>query len=143
MKKLISVLMAAIFVSSAAVPVTAMAAPSDTAATPALIAPAPETKGTAPAENSAETAAAPAENSSDSAAAENTVPATGGITPEQAVQQAYALYVLSGLDQKISLERVQAKIEQIVADPAGFSALVDADLKALKQDFHQVLNSQL
>ena len=133
MKKLISVLMAAIFVSSAAVPVTAMAAPSDTAATPALIAPAPETKETAPAENSAETAAAPAENSSDSAAAENTVPATGGITPEQAVQQAYALYVLSGLDQKISLERVQAKIEQIVADPAGFSALVDADLKALKQ----------
>ena len=132
MKKFISVLMAAMLMVTAAVPVTAMAAPAEPAAA-SLIAPAPEAKEAAKETTASDEAAAPAENSSDSAAAENTVPATGGITPEQAVQQAYALYVLSGLDQKISLERVQAKIEQIVADPAGFSALVDADLKALKQ----------
>ncbi|MBO5536244.1 MAG: hypothetical protein J6B53_12725, partial [Clostridia bacterium] len=117
---------------TAAVPVTAMAAPAEPAAA-SLIAPAPEAKEAAKETTASDEAAAPAENSSDSAAAGNIAPATGGITPEQAVQQAYALYVLSGLDQKISLERVQAKIEQIVADPAGFSALVDADLKALKQ----------
>ena len=132
MKKFISVLMAAMLMVTAAVPVTAMAAPAEPAAA-SLIAPAPEAKEAAKETTASDEAAAPAENSSDSAAAGNIAPAAGGITPEQAVQQAYALYVLSGLDQKISLERVQAKIEQIVADPAGFSALVDADLKALKQ----------
>lgn len=59
-------------------------------------------------------------------------PAAASITPEQAVQQAFALYVQSGVDQNTALQRVQAKTAEIVSQPANIAAIVAADVNALK-----------
>lgn len=54
------------------------------------------------------------------------------LTPEQIVQQAFALYVQAGLDQNTALQRVQAKMNDLVKQPANLTAVVQADLKALQ-----------
>lgn len=64
------------------------------------------------------------------------VTATGGatavlLTAEQAVQQAYALYIQAGLDSAAAMTRVQAILAQIVANPSNYLAIVQADLAAL------------
>lgn len=61
-----------------------------------------------------------------------TAPAAAGITPEQAVQQAFALYVQNGFDQNTALQRVQAKTAEIVSQPANIAAIVAADIAALR-----------
>lgn len=64
------------------------------------------------------------------------VAATGGatavlLTAEQAVQQAYALYIQAGLDSAAAMTRVQTVLAQIMANPANYLAIVQADLAAL------------
>lgn len=65
-------------------------------------------------------------------AAAPTAPATATMTPQQAVQQAFALYIQNGFDQNTALQRVQAKTAEIVANPANIPAIVQADIAALK-----------
>ncbi len=55
-----------------------------------------------------------------------------GITPQQAVQQAFAMYIQGGLDQNTALQRVQAKTAEIVANPSNIAAIVQADLAVLR-----------
>lgn len=54
------------------------------------------------------------------------------ITPQQAVQQAFVLYMQNGIDQNTALQRVQAKTAEIVASPANIAAIVAADINAIK-----------
>lgn len=64
-----------------------------------------------------------------------TVPAQAavpGITPQQAVEQAFAMYIQGGLDQNTALQRVQAKTAEIVSNPTNIAAIVQADLAALR-----------
>ena len=58
--------------------------------------------------------------------------ATPAITPAQAIQQAFALYVNSGIDMTTAKQRVQEKAAEIIANPAGYAALVQPDVDALK-----------
>ncbi len=55
-----------------------------------------------------------------------------GITPEQAAQNAYALYVQNGLDSNTALSRVQAIVPQLASNPAGYAEIVAGDLAALR-----------
>ena len=54
------------------------------------------------------------------------------LTPEQIVQQAFALYVQAGLDQNTALQRVQAKMNDLVKQPANLTAIVQSDLRVLQ-----------
>ena len=56
------------------------------------------------------------------------------ITFEEAVQQAFALYVNSGLDQNAAMIRVQAILPQLMAAPSAFVQIVQADLAARPQN---------
>ena len=58
--------------------------------------------------------------------------AAPGITPQQAVEQAFAMYIQGGLDQNTALSRVQAKTAEIVSNPTNIAAIVQADLAALR-----------
>ncbi len=61
-------------------------------------------------------------------AAPVTAPVQAGMTPEQAVQSAYALYVQNGLDSNTAFARVQAIVPQLAANPAAFAQIVQNDL---------------
>lgn len=54
--------------------------------------------------------------------------ATTVLTAEQAVQQAFALYKQSGLDDNAALARVQVILPQLAATPANYAQLVQTDL---------------
>ena len=58
--------------------------------------------------------------------------AAPGITPQQAVEQAFAMYIQGGLDQNTALQRVQAKTAEIVSNPTNIASIVQADLAALR-----------
>lgn len=60
------------------------------------------------------------------------VPAETGVTAEQAVQKAYALYVQSGLDSNTAMTRVQAVLSQISANPGAYAQIVQQDLAAMQ-----------
>ena len=90
---------------------------------------------------SAATAAVPAAVGTTPAAA-NSVAATASttaiasapasaITAEQAVQQAFALYVQNGLDTNSAMTHVQTVLAQLAAAPANYAQIVQNDLAAL------------
>lgn len=58
-------------------------------------------------------------------------PAATSITPAEAVQQAFALYVQNGLDANSAFARVQAITAQLAAQPDNYAQFVQADLTAL------------
>lgn len=68
-------------------------------------------------------------------AAVGTAPApqavAGTISFEDALQQAMMLYMNSGLDQNTAIVRLQAILPQLMANPAAFLQIVQADLAAL------------
>ena len=68
-------------------------------------------------------------------AAVGTAPApqevAGTISFEDALQQALMLYMNSGLDQNTAMVRLQAILPQLIANPAAFLQIVQADLAAL------------
>ena len=66
------------------------------------------------------------------APAVSAAPNITSITPQQAVQQAFVLYVQNGIDQNTALQRVQAKTAEIVSNPANIAAIVAADINAIK-----------
>ena len=55
----------------------------------------------------------------------------GTITFEDALQQALMLYINSGLDQNTAMARLQVILPQLIANPAAFLQIVQADLAAL------------
>lgn len=58
--------------------------------------------------------------------------AAASITPADAVQQAYALYVQNGLDSNTAFARVQALTAQLVTQPANYAQIVQNDLASLQ-----------
>ncbi len=56
---------------------------------------------------------------------------TAAISFEEALQQALMLYINSGLDQNSAMVRLQAILPQLMANPAAFLQIVQADLAAL------------
>ena len=79
---------------------------------------------------SANTAAVPAVTPAASA---NTVAVPAGITAEQAVQNAYALYVQHGLTSEAAMNRVQTILAKLTAQPSEYLRIVQEDLALLKQ----------
>ena len=65
-------------------------------------------------------------------AAAASVPTTG-MTAEQAVQNAYALYVQNGLTSDAAMARVQAVLARLTAQPDAYIQIVQDDLAALNQ----------
>ena len=59
-------------------------------------------------------------------------PAETGITAEQAVQKAYALYVQGGLTPDTAMNRVQAVLAKIAAQPGAYAQIVQEDLAAMQ-----------
>lgn len=55
-----------------------------------------------------------------------------GITAEQAVQKAYALYVQGGLTPDMAMNRVQAVLAKITAQPGAYAQIVQEDLAAMQ-----------
>lgn len=76
------------------------------------------------------TAAATAASAATATAA--TSVAAASITPADAVQQAYALYVQNGLDSNTAFARVQALTAQLVTQPANYAQIVQNDLASLQ-----------
>lgn len=56
-----------------------------------------------------------------------------GVTAEQAVQNAYALYVQNGLSSDAAMARIQAVLAKLTAQPAAYVQIVQDDLAALNQ----------
>jgi|GEM_PF-2399789 len=54
------------------------------------------------------------------------------ISPAQAIQQAFALYIDNGIDINTAKQKVQEKAREIIANPAGYAVLVQPDIDALK-----------
>lgn len=69
------------------------------------------------------------------------VPATTSVTPEQAVQQAYALYMQNGLDSNSAFARVQALTAQLAAQPSNYAQIVQNDLASLQNQTATVATS--
>lgn len=67
------------------------------------------------------------------AASANTVAVPAGITAEQAVQNAYALYVQNGLTSEAAMSRVQAVLSKLTAQPSEYLRIVQEDLALLNQ----------
>ena len=63
----------------------------------------------------------------------NTVAVPAGITAEQAVQNAYALYVQNGLTSEAAMNRVQAVLAKLTAQPSEYLRIVQEDLALLNQ----------
>lgn len=55
------------------------------------------------------------------------------ITAEQAVQNAYALYVQNGLTSDAAMNRVQAVLSKLAAQPSEYLRIVQEDLSLLNQ----------
>lgn len=62
------------------------------------------------------------------AAATSAAAKAGGITAEEAVNDAFALYVQSGLDANAAMAKVQGVLPQISANPSNYQAIVQKDL---------------
>lgn len=67
------------------------------------------------------------------AASANTAAVPAGITAEQAVQNAYALYVQHGLTSEAAMNRVQTILAKLTAQPSEYLRIVQEDLALLKQ----------
>lgn len=67
------------------------------------------------------------------AASVNTVAVPAGITAEQAVQNAYALYVQNGLTSEAAMNRVQTVLTKLTAQPSEYLRIVQEDLALLNQ----------
>lgn len=67
------------------------------------------------------------------AASANTASVPAGITAEQAVQNAYALYVQNGLTSEAAMNRVQTVLTKLTAQPSEYLRIVQEDLALLKQ----------
>lgn len=67
------------------------------------------------------------------AASANTAAVPAGITAEQAVQNAYALYVQNGLTSEAAMSRVQAVLAKLTAQPSEYLRIVQEDLALLNQ----------
>lgn len=67
------------------------------------------------------------------AASANTVAVPAGITAEQAVQNAYALYVQNGLTSEAAMNRVQTVLTKLTAQPSEYLRIVQEDLVLLNQ----------
>ena len=65
------------------------------------------------------------------AASANTAAVPAGITAEQAVQNAYALYVQNGLTSEAAMSRVQAVLAKLTAQPSEYLRIVQEDLALL------------
>lgn len=65
------------------------------------------------------------------AASVNTVAVPAGITAEQAVQNAYALYVQNGLTSEAAMNRVQTVLTKLTAQPSEYLRIVQEDLALL------------
>lgn len=61
-----------------------------------------------------------------------TTVAVASMTPADAVQQAYALYVQNGLDSNTAFARVQSLTAQLVTQPANYVQIVQNDLASLQ-----------
>lgn len=72
--------------------------------------------------------AAAAQAAAEQAAATSAASTT---TAEQAVQQAYALYVQNGMDSNTALARVNSKLAEFVAQPGSIAQIVQNDLTSL------------
>ncbi len=53
-----------------------------------------------------------------------------GLTAEQAVQQAFALYIQSGLDQNTAMAKIQQILPQLSAQPNAYAQIVQQSLAA-------------
>lgn len=67
------------------------------------------------------------------AASANTVAVPAGITAEQAVQNAYALYVQNGLTSEAAMNMVQTVLTKLTAQPSEYLRIVQEDLALLNQ----------
>ena len=67
------------------------------------------------------------------AASANTVAVPAEITAEQAVQNAYALYVQNGLTSETAMNRVQTVLTKLTAQPSEYLRIVQEDLALLNQ----------
>lgn len=67
------------------------------------------------------------------AASANTAAVPAGITAEQAVQNAYALYVQNGLTSEAAMNRVQSVLTKLTAQPSEYLRIVQEDLALLNQ----------
>lgn len=67
------------------------------------------------------------------AASANTVAVPAGITAEQAVQNAYALYVQNSLTSEAAMNRVQTVLTKLTAQPSEYLRIVQEDLALLNQ----------
>lgn len=67
------------------------------------------------------------------AASANTVAVPAGITAEQAVQNAYALYVQNGLTSEAAMSRIQTVLTKLTAQPSEYLRIVQEDLALLNQ----------
>ena len=67
------------------------------------------------------------------AASANTAAVPAGITAEQAVQNAYALYVQKGLTSEAAMNRVQTVLTKLTAQPSEYLRIVQEDLALLNQ----------
>lgn len=65
------------------------------------------------------------------AASANMAAVPAGITAEQAVQNAYALYVQNGLTSEAAMSRVQAVLAKLTAQPSEYLRIVQEDLALL------------
>lgn len=65
------------------------------------------------------------------AASANTVAVPAGITAEQAVQNAYALYVQNGLTSEAAMNRIQTVLTKLTAQPSEYLRIVQEDLALL------------
>ena len=63
----------------------------------------------------------------------NTVAVPAGITAEQAVQNAYALYVQNGLTSEAAMNRIQTVLTKLTAQPSEYLRIVQEDLALLNQ----------
>lgn len=63
----------------------------------------------------------------------NTAAVPAGITAEQAVQNAYALYVQNGLTSEAAMNRVQTVLTKLTAQPSEYLRIVQEDLALLNQ----------
>lgn len=67
------------------------------------------------------------------AASANVAAVPAGITAEQAVQNAYALYVQNGLTSEAAMNRVQTVLAKLTAQPSEYLRIVQEDLALLNQ----------
>lgn len=67
------------------------------------------------------------------AASANTAAVPARITAEQAVQNAYALYVQNGLTSEAAMNRVQTVLTKLTAQPSEYLRIVQEDLALLNQ----------